>query len=135
VHKDTIKEKFQTIQLQCNEFEHLPPDFVYQECFPFWSQPYSAKVPEDYKVGDRVININSTKREYMPFGLRGTVVGHTNDRVIVLFDEQYLAGNNIMGHCEDYRGGNLNPNHLINLNHKFSSLVKKNLATVIQFIE
>ena len=86
-------------------------------------------------MGDRVININSTKREYVPFGLRGTVVGHTNDRVIVLFDEQYLAGNNIMGHCEDYRGGNLNPNHLINLNHKFSSLVKKNLATVIQFIE
>jgi hypothetical protein len=38
-------------------------------------------------VGDRVININSTKREYVPFGLRGTVVGHTNDRVIVLFDE------------------------------------------------
>ena len=40
-----------------------------------------------------------------------------------------------MGHCEDYRGGNMNPNHLINLTHKFSSLVKKNLATVIQFIE
>jgi hypothetical protein len=40
-----------------------------------------------------------------------------------------------MGHCEDYRGGNLNPNHLINLTHKFSSLIKKNLATVIQFIE
>ena len=40
-----------------------------------------------------------------------------------------------MGHCEDYRGGNLDPNHLINLNKKFSSLLKKNLATVIQLIE
>lgn len=33
------------------------------------------------------MNINSTKREYVPFGLRGTVVGKTNDKVIVLFDE------------------------------------------------
>jgi len=41
----------------------------------------------DFKVGDRVMNVNSTKREYIPFGLRGTVVGKTNERIIVLFDE------------------------------------------------
>jgi Xrn1 SH3-like domain len=33
------------------------------------------------------MNINSSKREYVPFGLRGTVVGNTNDKVIVIFDE------------------------------------------------
>ena len=86
-HKNIIKEKFQAIQLNCREFEYLPPNMVYQECFPYWCQAYSNKSVDDYKVGDRVININSTKREYVPFGLRGTVVGHTNDRVIVLFDE------------------------------------------------
>lgn len=104
---------------------------VYQECFPFWCQPYSNKTADDYNVGDRVININSTRREYVPFGLRGTVVGHTNDKVIVLFDEQFLGGNNIMGHCENYKGGYINPNYLINLTHKFSSLVKKNLNAVL----
>jgi hypothetical protein len=80
----------------------------------------------DYKVGDRVMNINSSKREYIPFGLRGTVVGKTNEKVIILFDEQFLNGNNIYGHCEDYRGGYINPNYLINLTKKFTSIVSKN---------
>lgn len=135
VHQDIIKERFQKVQLKCRDYEFLKADFVYQEYFPYWTQPYSTKRPEDYQVGDRVININSTKREYVPFGLRGTVVGHTNDKVIVLFDEQYLGGNNIFGHCEDFKGGYLNPNYLINLTHKFSSLVKKNLEAVLSFTE
>jgi hypothetical protein len=33
------------------------------------------------------MNINSTRREYIPFGFRGTVVGKTNDKIIVIFDE------------------------------------------------
>ena len=64
----------------------MQPKFLYQESFPFWSQPYSTKYVSDFKVGDRVMNINSVKREYVPFGMRGTVVGKTNDKVIILFD-------------------------------------------------
>ena len=67
-----------------------------------------------------MLSINSSKREFVPFGLRGTVVGHTNDRVIILFDEQYLGGNNIHGHCKDLKGGNIDPNFLINLTQKFT---------------
>ena len=40
-----------------------------------------------------------------------------------------------MGHCENYKGGYINPNNLINLTHKFSSLVKKNLNAVLSFTE
>jgi len=71
------------------------------------------------------MNINSTKREFIAFGLRGTVVGKTNEKVIVLFDEQYLAGNNIYGHCEEYRGGFIHPGCLLNLTRKFTSILKK----------
>jgi hypothetical protein len=60
---------------------------VYQEHFPFWSSPFIPKDVDDFRAGDRVININSTKREYIPFGFRGTVIGKTNDKVIVLFDK------------------------------------------------
>lgn len=81
------------------------------------------------------MNINSTKREYVPFGLRGTVVGKTNEKVIILFDEQFLTGNNIYGHCDEYKGGYINPNYLINLTKKFSSLLKKNDALVANFQE
>jgi len=86
-HQTKLRDKFQAIQLKCRDTEYLNPTFLYQETFPYWCQPYSSKRVEDYQVGDRVLNLNSTRREWIPFGLRGTVVGHTNDRVIVLFDE------------------------------------------------
>jgi len=54
----------------------------------------------DFRAGNRVMNMNSRRREYIPFGLRGTVIGKTNDKVIVLFDEQYLAGGDLNQHCE-----------------------------------
>jgi len=33
------------------------------------------------------MNVRSIKREYLPFGARGTVVGKTEEKIIVLFDE------------------------------------------------
>lgn len=33
------------------------------------------------------MNLNATKREYCPFGARGTVIGKTGNKVIVMFDE------------------------------------------------
>jgi hypothetical protein len=33
------------------------------------------------------MNMNSTMREYIPFGLRGTVIGKTEQKVMVMFDE------------------------------------------------
>ena len=60
---------------------------IYQEQFPFWTRPFEEKQVADYRVGDRVMNVNSTKRDYVPFGIRGTVVGKTNEKVIVLFDD------------------------------------------------
>lgn len=85
--------------MKCKPSENLQPHFLYQEHFPYWSAPFSDKTCEDFRVGDRVLAINSTKREYLPFGIRGTVVGKTNERVVVLFDEQFIGGNNIQGHC------------------------------------
>lgn len=79
------------------------------------------------------MNVNSVKREYIPFGLRGTVVGKTNEKVIVLFDEQFLNGNDIYGHAESYRGGFINPNDLINLTKKFTSILNKNKEIAFAF--
>ena len=121
-----IKENYQSIQLKCRDNEFLYPSMLYQEHFPFWSQPFQSKDVEDFRVGDRVMNINSSLREYVPFALRGTVVGKTNDKVIVLFDEQFLNGNNIYGHCEEYKGAFVHPNYLVNLTKKFQSILKKN---------
>lgn len=61
----------------------------------------------------------------MPFGLRGTVIGRTDDKVMVMFDEQFIGANNLFNQCEDYRGHFVNPNYLLNLTKKFESAQKK----------
>lgn len=72
-----------------------------------------------------MLNLNSSMRNYVPFGLRGTVVGKTQDKVIVLFDEQYLGGSDLNGFCESYRGAQINPNYLCNITMKFENLLRK----------
>ena len=43
--------------------------------------------------GDRVININSSGRDYIKFGLFGTVVGYSSEnKLLVLFDEPIFVG-------------------------------------------
>lgn len=35
----------------------------------------------------------------MPFGMRGTVIGRTDDKVMVMFDEQFIGGNTLFNQC------------------------------------
>jgi hypothetical protein len=100
--------------------------FLYQEMFPHWFSPYvSRQRISDFRVGNRVMNLNSTLRQYVPFGLRGTVVGKTEDFVIVLFDEQFLQGTDINGHCQNYRGAKVAPYYMMNLSRSFAQLAKE----------
>jgi hypothetical protein len=50
------------------------------------------------------MNINSIQRKYIPFGARGTVIGKTEEDIIVLFDEETLHCDTVYGHCAHYRG-------------------------------
>lgn len=71
------------------------------------------------------MNLNSMLRQYVPFGLRGTVIGRTEDKVMVLFDDQFIGGGTLFNQCENYRGAMLNPNYLLNLTKKFESAQQK----------
>lgn len=106
--------------------------------YPHWFSPYlNRQRIGDFRVGNRVMNLNSTLRQYIPFGLRGTVVGKTEDYVIVLFDEQFLHGTDVNGHCENYRGAKVVPLYLMNLSRSFAQLAKdaKNYNTLKAFQE
>ena len=46
--------------LDCKSIEWLPMKSVYSEIYPFWCGPDDFKNPNDFTVGDRVLNINST---------------------------------------------------------------------------
>lgn len=69
--------------------------------------------------------MNSSMRQYIPFGLRGTVIGKTEQKIMVMFDEQFIGGQSIYGQCEEYRGALVNPDHILNITKKFEQVLKK----------
>jgi len=71
------------------------------------------------------MNINSHQFEWIPFGLRGTVVGRADNSLIVLFDEQFLgSGRDILAQFP-YRGARVYPQNVINLTRCFTQDVAK----------
>lgn len=86
-HREIVQKNFQPCNLLAKEVDWTKPHQVFVERFPYWASPFPDAKIQDFQVGTRVININSTKREYIPFGLRGTVIGKTAKHVMVLFDE------------------------------------------------
>ena len=99
-HKEDVLSNYSNINLQTKPIEYVDVVDVYQEQFPYWFCPYVQKPRvTEFRAGNRVMNLNSTMRSFIPFGLRGTVVGKTEQKVIVLFDDQFLGGNSVNGHC------------------------------------
>jgi len=43
-----------------------------------------------------------------------------------MFDEQFLHGNDIFGHCQKYRGAQIEASHLLNLSRYFARMMKEN---------
>jgi hypothetical protein len=129
-----IKEENKAAKIECEEIEALQPYHVFQENFPFWVSPFANNDIGQFKVGDRVMNINSMRRQYIPFGFRGTVIGMTSEEVIVLFDEQFLAGENIHNHCKEYRGAMLKPNQIINITKRFKAIKQSDPHIVERFL-
>lgn len=68
-----------------------------------------------YKFGDRVANINTHRRKYIPFGAIGTVIGTTIDSVIVRFDEPNVSLTDVHDTCPPYTGAVVSPESMINL--------------------
>lgn len=86
-HRQEVQRDFSNVDLKLKPIESFKPYMIFAERFPYWCSPFSQRTSRDYKVGDRVMNMNSTMRVYIKFGLRGTVIGRTEDKVMVMFDE------------------------------------------------
>lgn len=85
--RKSIKTDFSRVALKVQQLESFKPHMIFAERFPYWSTPFGPRNAREFKTGDRVMNLNSVLRQYVPFGLRGTVIGRTEDKVMVLFDE------------------------------------------------
>jgi hypothetical protein len=94
-----------------------------------------TRTVDDFRLGNRVMNLNSTLRQFIPFGARGTVIGKTEQQVIVMFDNQILHGSTIYGKCQPYRGAYIKPDYLLNLTQNFAMISKTNHALSKKFQE
>lgn len=132
-----IKDNYNNVNLVVRNQESIPSKFLFVERFPYWSSPFPENTADKFKVGDRVINLCSIKRAYVPLGARGTVVGKTEMKVVVMYDEQFLQGSDINGQCDLYKGALMDPIHLMNVTRKFENQLKKhnNNALVDCFTE
>jgi len=95
--RKNIEENYNNVSLQVKNNEFLPSKFLFMERFPFWSSAFPENTADKFKVGDRVQNLCSIKRAYVPFGARGTCVGKTEQKIIVMYDEQFIQGSDING--------------------------------------
>ena len=127
-HKEHMKQNYNPINLKdCKRYDLVHMSQAYQESYPFWSCPHSctnSKV-EDFKIGARVLNINSTLANFVPFGLRGTVVGKTDHHLVVLFDEQFLGGGRDVLKRFKYQSAKVYPQHVINLTWQFTMIAQQ----------
>lgn len=81
------------------------------------------------------MNVNSTKRIYIPFGARGTVIGKTEESLLIMFDEAFISGTNIYSHCPQYHGAQVHPRYLLNLSKTFAGIASQDRRIIKRFEE
>jgi len=113
--------------------EGVKNEEIYVETYPFWSG-HSKQGIWDFNYGDRIVNINTSKKNFVNFGEIGTVIGFTQNELIVLFDHENLSLTNLYERCRPYRGGTLEPESVINMTResKVRHHSSKALATNIR---
>lgn len=78
---DLIDKKLQELKSKNNEqvpemIEGVQNDHLFVEVYPFFVA-HSIQNIWDFNYGDRIVNINTSKRNFVNFGEFGTVIGFT----------------------------------------------------------
>lgn len=97
---------------------YLNPNYCFAENTP-WTPMFLIDSPQNFELGDRVVNICSSDKKYAPFGLKGTVSGVAEDYIEVIFDQVFFGGSTLNGRVSEKTGVTINPLSLINLTRYF----------------
>jgi 5'-3' exoribonuclease 1 len=92
----------------------LNPNYLYQETFP-WVPPFMAEEPQEFQLGDRVINIRSNDVKFVPFGEKGTITAITDEFFEVMFDNEFVGGSTMEGRFTTRKGAYVKPENILNL--------------------
>ena len=98
--------------------ESVPNDQLFVEIYPFFIA-HTVQNVWDFNYGDRIVNINTSKWNFVNFGEFGTVIGFTNTELVILFDNENISLTNLYDRCKPYRGAKLTPDSVINMTRHF----------------
>lgn len=79
-----------------------------------------------FRIGDRVTNVRSDDKRYIPFGMKGVVTGVCEGFYEVLFDYPFIGGETCGGRLPIGRGGYVYPENLLNLSYKEPVFLRRN---------
>ena len=109
--------------------EKVPSQLLFAEMHPHWASPFKSDI-FNFDFGDRVMNVNTSKRAYIKFCEIGTVIGFTLTQVVVMFDEPNLSLKKVYDQCQLFRGAEIDPESLINLTKKHDENKKSNRSNM-----
>eukprot|EP00005_Dracoamoeba_jomungandri_P010120 CAMPEP_0174266432 /NCGR_PEP_ID=MMETSP0439-20130205/30202_1 /TAXON_ID=0 /ORGANISM="Stereomyxa ramosa, Strain Chinc5" /LENGTH=1547 /DNA_ID=CAMNT_0015353391 /DNA_START=52 /DNA_END=4695 /DNA_ORIENTATION=- len=103
------KQKVQKVKLEVSPKTLLNP--ISEDTQVENDTTFGNSIP---RLGERVLNLRDCGP--IPFGLTGTVVSNIDDKLEVLFDKEFIGGNNLNGRCSELRGlTHISPVTLLNL--------------------
>jgi 5'-3' exoribonuclease 1 len=70
---------------------------------------------QTFALGDRVIMVQESGTNGVPFSMKGVVIGVNTTTVDVVWDTPFLGGNNMGGRCSEYRGSSCSFSACLNL--------------------
>lgn len=110
----TLAQKFENHKPKKKEIEVNPNFLVCHRSYRNIPIFYNDH-PFYHDIGDRVICINQTTLNSIPFGLSGTVVGVEDEKFEIVFDKPFIGGGNLGGRCSYGRGAVMNFSDIYNL--------------------
>ena len=143
LNKKDINKIFDFIQLKLktnynqnsfkgkNETLVLNPGYLISEVFPFIERFSDIQY---FDLGDRVINIRSDDKKFIPFGSIGTITGISENILEVMFDYPFIGGETCSGRLPLCHGMYVQSNNLINLTRKGPVFLRRNVEKIKNFM-
>ena len=122
-------QEFVQNKLKVSENNETPQTFVLNPNYIVLDKiPYVEKFGDiqKFSLGDRVINIRSDDKKFIPFGLKGTVTGIIDNNLEVLFDFPFIDSDTCGGRLPEGYGSIVDKQNLINMSSKASVFLRRN---------
>lgn len=96
---DRLQQQRMTAQIKTATIKGAPRQAILKPAHAQYRLP-----GQTFALGDRVIMVQESGTNGVPFSMKGVVIGVNTTTVDVVWDTPFLGGNNMGGRCSEYRG-------------------------------